>query len=226
MTYLVITILIYIISKKLYQKWKHPLLTPLFVSPTVLIIMLLVLNIPFEQYKQGTDVISYFLGPATVAFAIPIYKHYALIKKFIVEIITSITAGSIFAILSSFFLGYFIHLSGTLMTSILPRSITTPIAIEVSEAIGGVPALTAAFVVCTGIIGSIVGPYVIRFSSIQSPIARGLSFGMAAHGAGTSKAFEFGDQEGTFSSLAMIIAAGITLLWGNTWVPSFQHLFM
>lgn len=226
MIYLIATILIYIVSKRIYKRYPKAYLTPLLVVPVVLVAALVVLDIPFQHYEQGTSAISYFLGPATVAFAIPIYKHFELIKKFIVEILSSIVAGSVVAVLSSFFLGYLIHLSGNFMTSIMPRSITTPIAMEVSKTIGGVPALTAAFVVATGIIGSIVGPHVIRVFALKSPVARGVSFGVAAHGAGTSKAFEFGDQEGTFSSLSMIIAAGVTLVWGNTWIPHFQHLFI
>ncbi|KGX91308.1 LrgB [Pontibacillus halophilus JSM 076056 = DSM 19796] len=223
MSYLLLTLAVYALSKLLYKRFKQSWLTPLLVAPVLLIAILVVFKIPFHQYESGTSSISYFLGPATVAFAIPMYKHLHLIKKFTIEIIGSITAGSTFAVLSSFILASIVQLSGSFVTSILPRSITTPIAMEVSKTIGGVPTLTAAFVVITGIIGSIVGPSIVKLFHLKSPVAKGLSLGTAAHGAGTSKAFEFGDQEGTFSSLAMIIAAAITLLWGNTWMPALQN---
>jgi putative effector of murein hydrolase len=103
--------------------------------------------------------------------------------------------------------------------SILPRSITTPIAIEVSKEIGGLPTLTTVFVIITGILGGVVGPSVLKWLSIKTPIAKGLALGMGAHGVGTNKAMEYGNQEAVFSSLGMIFAALITLVWGALLIP-------
>ncbi|MGZ4161729.1 MAG: LrgB family protein, partial [Neobacillus sp.] len=160
---------------------------------------------------------------ATVAFAIPIYKHFQLVKKYIGNIIVSITAGTLIAIFSSFGLSKLIHLNSDFVVSILPRSITTPIAIEVSKEIGGLPTLTTVFVILTGVIGGVIGPMVIKGLSIKTPIAKGLALGMAAHGAGTNKAMEYGEQEGTFSTLAMIFAAWITLIWGFSLIPALMN---
>lgn len=164
------------------------------------------------------------LGPATIAFAIPIYKHFHLLKKYFSIIVISITTGSIVAITSSFALSLIIHLQPDFLISLLPRSITTPIAIEVSKEIGGLPTLTTVFVILTGVIGGIIGPFVMKSFSIRSPIAKGLALGMGAHGVGTTKAMEIGEQEATFSTLAMIFAAWITLVWGNSLIPLLMNM--
>lgn len=225
--FIVITYFIYKLTKKLNQKWSFPLLHPLLLAPLALIGLISILHVSANEYLYSTKWLSYLLGPATVAFAIPIYKHYHLIKKYILNILISITSGTLIAILSSFGLSKLIHLNNDFIVSILPRSITTPIAIEVSKEIGGLPTLTTVFVILTGVVGGVIGPMIIKGLSIKTPIAKGLALGMAAHGAGTNKAMEYGEQEGTFSTLAMIFAAWITLIWGFSLIPAlmtFVHI--
>ncbi|RFU66019.1 LrgB family protein [Peribacillus glennii] len=207
------------LAKRAYKKWPFPFLHPLLISPLAIILLITAANVPAAEYLEGSKWISHLLGPATVAFAIPIYKHMHLLKKYLRNIILSITTGTLVAIFSSFALSLFMHLSPDLIVSILPRSITTPIAIEVSKEIGGLPALTTVFVIFTGVIGGIIGPSAIKWLSITSPVARGLALGMGAHGVGTNKAREYGEQEATFSTLAMILAAWITMFWGNSLIP-------
>ncbi|MDQ0218802.1 LrgB family protein [Peribacillus cavernae] len=214
-----ITYLLYRLAKKIYKRWPLPFLHPLLISPLALILLIAAIHVPADQYLASTKWISHMLGVSTVAFAIPIYKHIHIVKKHLGNIIISITTGTLVAILSSFALSLSMRLNPELVISILPRSITTPIAIEVSKEIGGLPALTTVFVICTGIFGSIIGPYAIKWMSITSPIARGLALGMGAHGVGTNKAREYGEQEATFSTLGMIFAAGITVFWGNSLIP-------
>lgn len=221
---LVTTITLYILCKQLNKKWNIIFLHPLLICPLLLILFITGTRIPIEQYTSGTKLLSFYLGPATVAFAVPIYKHLSLIKKHISEILLSLISGTILSVISSAVFSDIAHLSTSLMNSLMPRSITTPIAMEVSQEIGGLPALTAVFVICTGITGAIVGPAMIRFFAFRSSVAKGLMMGTAAHGTGTAKAFEFGDKEGTFSSIAMVIGAIFTLLWANSWIPLFQHL--
>ncbi|OIK09655.1 LrgB family protein [Bacillus sp. MUM 13] len=218
-----ITYVIYMISKKIYKRRSYFFMHPLLISPLALIALISCLHVSGTQYIHSARLLSHLLGPATVAFAIPIYKHRALLKKNLGIIITSITTGVIVAILSSFAFSKLLRMAPDLIISILPRSITTPIAIEVSKEIGGLPALTTVFVIVTGIMGGIIGPSAIKWLSIESPIARGLAFGMSAHGVGTSKAMEYGEQEGTFSTLAMIFAAWITLLMGDSLIPMLIH---
>ncbi|MCU9612880.1 LrgB family protein [Caldibacillus lycopersici] len=221
----ILTFLIYRFTKKANKKWNFPLLHPLLISPMLIIILIKSLNISTDTYAHASKLLTFMLGPATVAFAIPIYKHFHLVKKYIANIIVSVTAGTLVAIFSSFALAMVLGLNADYIISVLPRSITTPIAIEVSKEIGGLPTLTTIFVIITGIIGGIIGPYEIKWLSIKSPIARGLALGMSAHGVGTSKAMEYGEQEATFSTLAMIFAAWITLAWASLLIPALMNIF-
>lgn len=223
----IITYLVYKLIKKAYQKWAFPLFHPLLLAPIVLIGLISLLHVSANEYLHDSKWLTHMLGPATVAFAIPIYKHFHLVKKYIWNILISITMGTLVAIFSSFGLSELIHVKSDFITSVLPRSITTPIAIEVSKEIGGLPTLTTVFVILTGVIGGAFGPMIIRALSIKTPIAKGLALGMAAHGAGTNKALEYGEQEATFSTLAMIFAAWITLFWGMSLIPAlinFVHI--
>jgi predicted murein hydrolase (TIGR00659 family) len=222
------TYLIYRFSKIAYGKWSMPFFHPLLLSPILLIVLISVTHVSANQYLHASKWLTHLLGPATVAFAVPIYKNLSVIKKYIGTILISITCGSLVAIFSTYGLSKLFHLKSDFIISILPRSITTPIAIEVSKEIGGLPTLTTVFVIITGIVGGMVGPSVIKGLSIKTPIARGLALGMGAHGVGTNKAMEYGKQEATFSSLAMIFAALITLVWGALLIPSlmnFHHIF-
>ena len=216
----IVTLAVYFLSKKAYKKWKFPLLNPIFISPVVLIALILFLEIPATQYVSDTKWVSHMLAPATVAFAIPIYKHLPLLKKNMGIILISITSGTAVAFISSFVLASIGRLQPEILLSLLPRSITTPIAIEISQDIGGLPSLTTIFVIITGTIGGMIGPSIIKHFSIKSPVARGLALGMGAHGSGTIAAREYGEKEATFSTIAMIFAAWIALFWGNSILPS------
>lgn len=214
-----ITYIIYLFSKKVYTKIAVPFLHPLLVAPILLIVLISITHVSANQYLHDSKWLSHMLGPATVAFAVPIYKNLSIIKKYIGTILISITTGTLVAIFSTFLLSKLFHLNSDFIVSILPRSITTPIAIEVSKEIGGLPTLTTVFAIITGVMGGIVGPGVIKCLSIKTPIAKGLALGMGAHGVGTNKAMEYGKQEAVFSSLAMIFAALITLVWGALLIP-------
>ncbi|MGG4469372.1 LrgB family protein [Paenibacillus alvei] len=220
----VLTYIFYRVTKWSYKKWKNPFLHPLLLSPLLLILFISCLHIPAGSYLESSRLLTHLLGPATIAFAVPIYKHKHLLKKYFGVMLISVTTGTVVAITSSFFLSQLINLRADFIISILPRSITTPIAIEVSQEIGGLPTLTTVFVIITGIIGGIIGPYAIKLLSLKSPIAKGLALGMGAHGVGTTKAMEFGEQEATFSTLAMILAAWITVIWGSSLIPLLMNI--
>ncbi|WP_027417654.1 CidB/LrgB family autolysis modulator [Aneurinibacillus terranovensis] len=208
---LVLTVLAYWAAKKLYRFKNIVVLSPLLVTPLLLILFLSVSHISYGTYNSGAKWLTAMLQPATVAFAIPLYKYFQLLKRHAVEILISVVFGSCIAILSSVVLAGFVHLNPQMVDSILPRSITTPIAMNVSQTLGGIPTMTAVFVILTGICGMVIGPFVIRFLQIRNSIARGVLLGMGAHGAGTSKALELGSIEGAIASLAMIIASIVTL---------------
>ena len=190
----------------------------------MLIVLISLINVSANQYLADVKWLIHLLGPATVAFAIPIYKHGRLLKKYLGNIVVSITTGSFVAIISTFALAMIGRLQPDMFISILPRSITTPIAIEVSKEIGGLPPLTTVFVIMTGIFGGVMGPAILKRLSIKSPVARGLALGMGAHGVGTNKAMEYGEKEATFSTIAMIMAAWITLLFANSLIPALMTL--
>jgi predicted murein hydrolase (TIGR00659 family) len=221
-----ITYLVYWLSKKSYVRWKNVLLSPILISPIILIVLLLLSHTPYQTYINGAKWLTYLLGPATVAFAVPMYKHINLVKRHLSEIIFSVTAGSASAIVSSFLYALWMDLSTALTNSLVPRSITTPVAMDISKTIGGIPTLTAVFVIITGITGAVVGPSLIRLLRIEKATAKGLMLGMSAHGAGTSKAFEMGELEGTFASIAMIVAAIITIILAFTIFPVLRSELM
>ncbi|NMO94467.1 CidB/LrgB family autolysis modulator [Paenibacillus lemnae] len=206
-----LTLLVYAASKKLYLRKNRVYLSPLLITPIILVVMLTQTGISYEAYNEGAEWLSKLLQPATVAFAVPLYKNFKTLKKHAAEIMVSVTMGSAIAILSSALLAKWLHLSSSLTSSLVPRSITTPIAMNVSQVIGGVPNMTAVFVIMTGILGSILGPSIVKVFRIRGDIARGVLFGTGAHGTGTSKAFEFSALTGTISSISMILAALLTL---------------
>jgi predicted murein hydrolase (TIGR00659 family) len=222
--FILVTYFVYRFSKQIYQKSGIPFFHPLLLAPILLIILISVTHVSANHYLHETKWLTALLGPATVAFAVPIYKNLKIVKKYMGTILVSITSGTLVAIFSTLIMSRLLHLNYDFVISILPRSITTPIAIEVSKEIGGVPTLTTVFVILTGVIGGVVGPSVIKWLSIKTPIAKGLALGMGAHGAGTNKALEYGEQEATFSSLAMIFAAFITLIWGALLIPTLMNI--
>ncbi|RYL92362.1 LrgB family protein [Sporolactobacillus sp. THM7-4] len=216
---IVITIIVYYLSKKVYRKLKFALLSPLLVAPCILSSMLVGFHISYSDYDSGGRWLSNLLQPAVVGFAVPLYKYRAVLKKYLRIIIISMTTGVMVALISSGIFSHIVHLQNNYLLSLLPRSITTPIAMAVSFNIGGMPTMTAIFVIVTGISGLIIGPAIIRYLHIKEKLARGLLLGMGAHGAGTSKALEFGSEEGAAASLAMVLAAIFTLVFAPILTP-------
>ncbi|WDV96432.1 LrgB family protein [Brevibacillus parabrevis] len=207
-----LTIVIYLTAKRLYRYRPIMLFSPILFTPLLLVVLLLCTQIPYADYNEGGKWLAYMLQPATIAFAVPLYKHYPLLKKHAAQIMISVVSGSAVAVISSAVLALLLHTDQQVLYSLLPRSITTPIAMNVSQMIGGVPSITAVLVLMTGVLGSIIGPYIIAYLRISDDIARGVLLGTSAHGAGTSKAFEISPISGTVSSISMIVAALVTQL--------------
>lgn len=216
---LLLTIAAYWLAKWVYQRKPHVFLSPLLVTPILLVGILVGTDTSYDNYYAGAKWLTDMLQPATIAFAIPLYKNFAVLKKHASEVVASVLLGSIMAIVSSALFAQWFHLNTRMVDSLAPRSVTTPIAMEVSESIGGIPAITAVFVIITGLLGSIIGPLIIQRLRIQNEIARGVVLGTSAHNAGTSKAFEFSSISGTISSVCMILTALITLLIAPWIIP-------
>lgn len=216
---IILTVLFYYGSKTLYQRINLALFSPLLVVPVGLVVCLLIFHISYSSYITGGKWLTILLQPAIVAFALPLHKHYRIFIKYSPVIILSVLVGTFSALLTSVLLGLLANFSPQIIVSLAPRSVTTPIAIGVSQTLGGTPALTAVFVIVTGLFGLIIGPSIIRLLHLNSPIAKGVLLGTSAHAVGTSTALEIGSLEGTIASLSMIFAGLITVIMAPLLCP-------
>lgn len=195
----------------LYKKTRFSVFNPLLVGIVLVIFVLLYFRIDFETYNVGGDYISFFLGPATVVLAVPLYKKIQLLKNDAVPIIAGISAGCIAGISSILIFSSLLGLDNVITSSLVPKSVTTPIGIEISKQIGGMPAITVAAISITGIIGAVLGPFICRSFRIKDSVAVGIAIGTSSHALGTTRAIELGETEGAMSGLAIGIAGLITV---------------
>lgn len=209
---ILLSILTFQLSLYIYKKTKFSLFNPLLISISLIIALLVGFNIPFEKFNKGGEIISFFLGPATVILAVPLYKQMELLKKHIHTIFIGIFSGVIASIISVISLAILFKLDKRLVLSLIPKSITTPVGMVLSENIGGIPSITVMLIITTGITGAIIAPFVFKILNIHNGIARGLAMGTASHALGTSKALEMGETEGAMSGLSIGISAVITVL--------------
>lgn len=196
----------------LNRKIRTPLLNPLLVAVAFIIIVLSVFHIPLQDYQTGARVISYFLGPATAVLAYSIYRQLAVLKKHFVPILAGCLAGSVTSMVSAYLLCRAFGLDKSMAMSMLPKSVTTPIAMSVSEELGGITSVTVAVVIATGIMGSILAPTLIKLFRVKSPIAAGVAIGTCSHAVGTSKAMEIGELEGAMSGIAIGVSGLLTMI--------------
>lgn len=202
-----ITMTAYFLSQKIFLKTKNPLFNPVLLSTTVVILLLHYFEISFSQYIPGKDIMTFLLGPATVALALPLYVNRHLLRKSFFPILVGITCGAIATLTTAVVLAKVSGLDVILATSIAPKSITAPIAIEISLLTGGNPAITVAFVVATGTLGSVIGATILSWCKITNPVARGLAMGVTAHGQGTATILQEGQIQGAMAGVAMALAA-------------------
>ena len=219
---IVSTVIIFILMNRLYIRLSHPFLLPLVTTTIVIISILLMCNVTYDTYMIGGDWFNHLLGPAVVALAFPLYKQRKVLKDQIVVIIGGVFLGVLAGMCSGLFLGIVAGLREELAVSILPKSLTTPVAIQISEELGGIPALTAIFVMIAGLTGAILGPFILKFFKITNPVSKGIAMGSASHAIGTSKAFEFGELAFSMSSISMTLSA----ILGSVIGPVILHLLM
>jgi len=208
---IIISIITYEIGMYVYKKTKLAIFNPLLISVVLTIAFLLQFNIQFEVYHKGGELISIFLGPATVILAVPLYKQMELLKANLVPILAGIVSGSITSVGSVILFSKLLHLERTILVSLIPKSITTPAGIEVSKQLGGIPAITVAAIIITGIVGAVMGPFFCKILRITDRIAFGIAMGTSAHVLGTTKAVEIGEVEGAMSGLSIGVAALVTV---------------
>ncbi len=209
---LAMTLAFYYLSKVIYKRKRSLLFMPLIFAPVLLVAAVLSLGIPYSDYMADSHWLLWMLGPATVAFAIPVYDNRELIRRHWMSLSVGVMVSVFVAVTSTVFIARWLELPELLQRSMAMRSITTPFAVEATKMIGGQSDLTALFVVLTGVIGMAVGEIVLAFFSIRSRFGKGASLGASAHGAGTAKAYQLGNSEGVVSSVVMMIAGMITVL--------------
>lgn len=209
---LVLVVGIYLLSIKLHLKIRFPLLNPVLITILVLIGLLVILDVPYATFKKSSQMINFLLGPSVVALGYILHKQIHYLKGNVVSVLTSITVGAVVGIASILLIGKLFGADQTLIASLTPKSVTTPIAMALSESNGGIPGLTAVVVVVAGVMGSIIAPPIMNWLGIKSPIAKGIALGASSHGVGTATAIQMGAIEGALSGLAIGIMGTITSL--------------
>lgn len=205
-----LTLLMFGVAVLINRRFPGALTTPLFLATIFVVIVLIAFNIPYDAYNRGAGYITYFLVPVTVCFAVPMYRQLPLLKKHAPAILLAMAIGVVSSVMSVCLICILFGLGDIVARSLAAISVTTAIAIGITEKLGGVVALTVSSVIVTGILGASVSDVVCRKFGLTNPIARGLAIGNASHAAGTTKAMEMGPIEGAMSSLAIVISGLMT----------------
>lgn len=209
---IVISVLAYRIGMVINEKTKTAIANPLLISYVIIISFLLVFDIPLEWYCEGGDIINMFLSPATAILALTIYRQRELIKKNFLPIFAGTLAGSVTSLISVYVLCRLFTFDMVITASILPKSITTPMAIAVSSSLGGIQALTVLCVILTGVTGNILAPILVKLFRIDDPVVQGVAIGTSSHAVGTSRAVTMGEIQGAVSSVALTFSGVITVV--------------
>ncbi|WP_254843507.1 LrgB family protein [Shewanella sp. UCD-KL21] len=219
---LLATLVAYFSSKFLYRHYHYWWLSPIISTPASLMLLVVIFSVPLPTYFVYNHYLSALLAPATIAFALPIYRERKLIGRYPLTISIGVITGLLVGLLSSWLIEQFVYLPPELSRSLLVRSVSTPFAIEATSAFGGVPDLTATLVLITGVLGMLLCGPVFKLAKIKSPLAKGAALGGAAHGVGAAKAAEIGQEEGVVASLTMIFT-GIAMVIG---APLFAYVLV
>lgn len=205
---LTLTLLVYNLAYRLFVYAKcNPLLNPVLTSIVMLIAFLLATDTSYEHYFEGGQFIHFLLGPATVALAIPLYQQFSKVTKIWPQVAISLVSGVSISALSSVFIAKLLGATIETQLSIAPKSVTTPVAMGISEKIGGLPSLTAVLVVMTGILGAVLGTRLLELMRIKEDSIKGIAMGATSHGIGTARAFQVSPEMGAFAGLAMALSA-------------------
>lgn len=220
-----LTLVVFFAARKLAAKTKLSLLNPLLVSIVAIIPILLLIHMPYARYFQGSNILNQLLQPAVVALALPLYEQIHQIRARWKSIISICFIGSISAMVSGTAIALWMGATPEIAATILPKSVTTPIAMAVSTSLKGVAPITAICVVLAGVLGAVFGHMVLNFLHIHTKIARGLALGNASHALGTARCAELDFEEGAFSSMALVICGIITSLLAPFIFPILLCLF-
>lgn len=204
---IIVTILLYLVSKKIQSGRNSPLAQPILIVSGIIIVFLIVFNIPYETYMLGGKWIEFFMGPAVVALALPLYNHYDMLKKLAGPILVGTMTGAVVGVSSGVLLAKWLGFERELILALAPKSVTTPVAISIVDTLEGPMSLAAVFVVIAGAGGVLISPFVFKFFRLHTEIGRGIGIGSASHAIGTASAMGRSDLEASLSTIAMVLSA-------------------
>lgn len=206
------------------QLGRHPLANPVLIAVVLLVAVLQVSGTPYATYFDGAQFVHFMLGPATVALAVPLAAKARDLRRLLLPMLAAVIAGSVTAIVTAAAVGWMLGASRTTLLSLVPKSVTTPIAMAIAEQIGGAPGLTAVLVILTGITGAVVVTPLMNALGLRDYAARGLAAGVASHGIGTARAFQVSELAGTFAGLGLALNGLVTAIVAPALVHLWQSL--
>ncbi|MED4285927.1 LrgB family protein [Priestia megaterium] len=219
---IIATVALYLVMAKVYVRFSYPILIPVLTTTVFVILLLLAFHISYDEYMIGGKWINSLLGPAVVALAYPLYKQREMLVKYSIPIIGGVFVGLFAGMISGLVFAEVFGIDRSLILSIVPKSITTPVAIQIAMGLGGVPSMTVVFVMIAGFSGVILGPLLLKWIRIKSSLGKGIALGSASHALGTSKAFEYGELTVSMSSVSMTLSAVLGSVFGPIVVWLFQ----
>lgn len=206
---IVLTVVLYNGAVYVYQRFRRTWTAPIILATAALIVLLLVFGVSYDTYMIGGKWIDYLLGPAVVSLAYPLYQYRATLKKVMVPVCTGIFVGAVIGVSSGLLLSKWAGFSKLIIYSVVPKSVTTPVSMAITETLGGAEPLAAVFVMIAGIGGVLISPWVMKAARLTNPIGRGVGMGSASHAIGTATAMERNQLEGSLSTIAMVLSAVI-----------------
>ncbi|MEW8987985.1 MAG: LrgB family protein [Bacillus sp. (in: firmicutes)] len=204
---IILTIIVYYFVRRISLKYPSPFTTPVFLGTSIVIVILLISSVNYHEYEAAKEIMTYLLGPATVALAVPLYRNRNVLKAYLAPALVGLITGTIVTILLAIYIAKLFHLAKYMLASLSIKSVTIPVASEVSKIIGGDTILVAGIVMITGMCGAMFGPWLMNLLNIRHPFARGLAIGSMAHGIGTAEVAKEGELQGAVAGVAMGIAA-------------------
>jgi putative effector of murein hydrolase len=216
---ILLTICAYVFTTWLHKKTNIPFLHPMFMSIVLLVAFLLIFKVDYSVYENGGKIITSFFGPVTVCLAVPLYKNRNKLKQNILPILIATTIGSFASIVSVVLLGKILNLDTQILLSVIPRSITAPIGLELSTEIGGIMSITMLSIIVTGALGTVMLPILFKWCRVQDEVANGLAFGNSAHGMGVVIAMEKSELMGSMASLAMATTGVVSIFIAKLVLP-------
>lgn len=207
---IVLTLAVFQIGQLCQRRWKKPIFNPTLIGMILVVVFLLVTGMDPQVYAAGTAHMAWLMTPATISLAIPMYEQFRILRKNLAAVVLGVAAGSAACMVFLLVCGLALTLEPTILTSLLPKSVTTAIGVPLSELYGGIGALTTAAIIITGILGNMFGVTLCRLFRITDPVAQGVAFGTASHVIGTSKAGQISPLTGAASSLSLVVAGLLT----------------